>query len=64
MAAIERSWTAMTALPVRVRTQYQVNDRDVRFQSSLRGPVREAATGRLPNDPPYPAYGLWPTLAA
>ena len=54
----------MTALPVRVRTQYQVNDRDVRFQSSLRGPVREAATGRLPNDPPYPAYGLWPTLAA
>ena len=38
--------------------------RDVAFQSSLRGPVRETPAGRLPNDPPYPAYALWPTLAA
>jgi len=54
----------MAQLPVRVWTQYQVNDRDVRFQSGLRGPVRETPAGRLPNDPPYPAYALWPTLSA
>ncbi|HEX4806400.1 MAG TPA: hypothetical protein VFU94_10915, partial [Conexibacter sp.] len=63
-AAIERSWAAMAALPVRLWTQYLVNDRDVRFQSSLRGPVRETPAGRLPNDPPYPAYALWPSLAS
>ncbi|MBS1869928.1 MAG: hypothetical protein JSS99_09715 [Actinobacteria bacterium] len=64
VAAIERNWAAMATLPVRLWTQYQVNDRDVRFQSSLRGPVRETPAGRLPNDPPYPAYELWPTLSA
>lgn len=63
-AAIEANWAAMASLPVRVWTQYQVNDRDVRFQSSLRGPVQETPTGRVPHDPPYPAYALWPTLAA
>lgn len=64
VAAIERNWAAMAALPVRLWTQYQVNDRDVRFQSSLRGPVRETAAGSAPHDPPYPAYDLWPRLAA
>lgn len=64
VAAIERNWAAMAGLSVRLWTQYQVNDRDVRFQSSLRGPVRETAAGRLPNDPPYPAYDLWPRLAS
>ncbi len=63
-AAIERNWAAMAALPVRLWTQYLVNDRAVRFQSSLRGPVRETPAGRLPNDPPYPAYALWTSLAA
>ncbi len=63
-AAIERNWAAMARLPVRLWTQYQVNDRDVAFQSSLRGPVRETPAGRLPNDPPYPAYARWPLLAA
>jgi len=63
-AAIQANWQAMARLPVRLWTQYQLNDRDVRFQSSLRGPVRETPAGRLPNDPPYPAYELWPTLAA
>jgi len=62
--AIERNWAAMARLPVRLWTQYQVNDRDVAFQSSLRGPVRETPAGRLPNDPPYPAYARWPLLAA
>jgi hypothetical protein len=63
-AAIEANWSAMARLPVRLWSQYQVNDRHVRFQSSLRGPVLETTAGRLPNDPPYPAYALWPTLAA
>ncbi|HEU4703875.1 MAG TPA: hypothetical protein VFS37_15450 [Conexibacter sp.] len=63
VAAIEANWRAMARLPVRLWSQYQVNDRDVRFQSSLRGPVQESPAGRLPNDPPYPAYALWPTLA-
>jgi hypothetical protein len=63
-AAIARNWSAMAALPVRLWTQYQVNDRDVRFQSSLRGPIQETPAGRLPNDPPYPAYALWPQLSA
>lgn len=62
--AIERNWTAMARLPVRLWTQYQVNDRDVRFQSGLRGPVQDTPAGRIPHDPPYPAYALWPTLAA
>jgi hypothetical protein len=61
-AAIQTNWSAMARLPVRAWTQYQVNDRDVRFQSSLRGPVQESPAGRLPNDPPYPAYALWPML--
>jgi len=64
VAAIEVNWQAMAALPVRLWTQYQVNDRDVRFQSGLRGPVQDTPAGRVPRDPPYPAYGLWPTLAA
>jgi hypothetical protein len=63
-AAIERNWSAMARLPVRLWTQYQVNDRDVRFQSSLRGPVSDLPAGRVPRDPPYPAYAVWPTLAA
>jgi hypothetical protein len=63
-AAIERNWAAMARLPVRLWTQYQVNDRDVRFQSSLRGPVRETPAGRIANDRPYPAYERWPALAA
>ncbi|HKG03018.1 MAG TPA: hypothetical protein VKB03_07540 [Conexibacter sp.] len=64
VAAIEANWKAMAALPVRLWTQYQVNDRDVRFQSGLRGPVQDTAAGRIPHDPPYPAYALWPTLSA
>lgn len=64
VAAIEANWQAMAALPVRLWTQYQVNDRDVRFQSGLRGPVQDTPAGRVLHDPPYPAYGLWPTLAA
>jgi hypothetical protein len=64
VAAIEANWSAMARLPVRLWTQYQVNDRDVRFQSSLRGPVQETPAGRVLHDPPYPAYALWPTLAA
>ena len=62
-AAIATNWQAMARLPVRAWTQYQVNDRDVRFQSALRGPVQDTPAGRLPHDPPYPAYALWPTLA-
>jgi hypothetical protein len=64
VAKLRDNWAAMARLPVRVWTQYQVHDRDVRFQSSLRGPVRDTPTGRIPCDPPYPAYDLWPTLAA
>lgn len=64
VACIQRNWDAMRALPVRVWTQYQVHDRDVRFQSGLRGPISETAAGRVPRDPPYPAYELWPQLAA
>lgn len=63
-AAITTNWAAMAQLPVRLWTQYQVNDRDVRFQSGLRGPVQDTPAGRVLHDPPYPAYGLWPTLAA
>jgi hypothetical protein len=64
VGALARNWTAMAQLPVRLWTQYQVNDREVRFQSSLRGPVRDTPTGRIPCDPPYPAYATWPALAA
>jgi hypothetical protein len=66
VAKLRAHWDAMAALPeVRLWTQYQVNDTDVRFQSSLRGPVRVDADGvRVPNDPPYAAYALWPALAA
>jgi hypothetical protein len=63
VAAITANWTAMSHLPVRLWTQYQVNDRDVRFQSGLRGPVQETPAGRVLHDPPYPAYELWPQLA-
>jgi hypothetical protein len=63
-AAIQANWNAMAQLPVRAWTQYQVNDRDVRFQSSLRGPVQDTPAGRILHDPPYPAYALWPSLAA
>ncbi len=63
-AALQRNWSAMARLPVRLWSQYQVNDRDVRFQSSLRGPVRDTPAGRIAYDPPYPAYALWPQLAA
>lgn len=63
-ASLSANWAAMARLPVRLWTQYLVNDRDVRFQSSLRGPVAETPAGRVPHDPPYPAYALWPTLAA
>lgn len=63
-AALEANWLAMSRLPVRLWSQYQVNDRDVRFQSGLRGPVQDTPAGRVLHDPPYPAYALWPTLAA
>jgi hypothetical protein len=63
-AAIQANWAAMARLPVRLWTQYQVNDRDLRFRSSLRGPVRDTPAGRIPRDPPYPAYDLWPQLSA
>ncbi len=64
VARIGENWTAMSRLPVRAWTQYQVHDRDVRFQSGLRGPVRDTPAGRVVHDPPYPAYDLWPQLAA
>lgn len=64
VAAITANWAAMSRLPVRLWSQYQVNDRDVRFQSGLRGPVQDTPAGRVLHDPPYPAYGLWPTLSA
>ncbi|MDO8211551.1 hypothetical protein [Conexibacter sp. CPCC 206217] len=65
VAKLAENWTAMAQLPVRLWSQYLVNDKDVRFQSSLRGPVRTAPDGtRVPFDPPYPAYALWPTLGA
>lgn len=65
-ALLQANWEAMAALPaVRLWSQYQVNDRDVRFQSGLRGPVRDQPDGsRALNDPPYPAYDLWPRLGA
>lgn len=59
------NWSAMARLPVRLWTQYQVNDADVRFQSALRGPIAGGPSGGpLPHDPPYPAYALWPMLGA
>jgi hypothetical protein len=66
VALLEANWSAMAALPaVRLWSQYQVNDRDVRFQSGLRGPVRDRPDGsRVLHDPPYPAYELWPRLGA
>jgi hypothetical protein len=64
-AQLAANWSAMTRLPVRLWTQYQVNDADVRFQSALRGPIASGpGGGPLPHDPPYPAYGLWPALSA
>jgi hypothetical protein len=66
VAKLRANWAAMARLPeVRLWTQYLLNDTDVRFQSSLRGPVRAAANGApVPNDPPYPAYALWSSLGA
>lgn len=64
VATLQANWQAMARLPVRAWTHYLVNDLDVRFQSSLRGPVRAGPEGRAPHDPPYPAYDLWPQLAA
>ena len=65
VAKLRANWEAMAALPVRLWTQYFVNDRDVRFQSSLRGPLQLGPDGALtPHDPPYPAYELWPRLGA
>jgi hypothetical protein len=61
-AKLSENFAAMARLPVRVWAQYQVHDRDVRFQSGLRGPVRDTPAGRVVHDPPYPAYALWPTL--
>ncbi len=59
------NWAAMARLPVRLWTQYQVNDADVRFQSGLRGPVTiDPAGAQVPHDPPYPAYALWSGLGA
>ena len=64
-AKLAANWSAMARLPVRLWTQYQVNDADVRFQSALRGPIAGGpGGGPLPHDPPYPASALWPTLAA
>jgi hypothetical protein len=64
-ALLQANWEAMAGLPVRLWSQYQVNDRDVRFQSGLRGPVRDQPDGtRALFDPPYPAYDLWPRLGA
>ncbi|HST41869.1 MAG TPA: hypothetical protein VLK58_20280 [Conexibacter sp.] len=62
---LRENWEAMERLPVRLWSQYLVNDKDLRFQSSLRGPVRGDANGVLtPFAPPYPAYDLWPELGA
>jgi hypothetical protein len=65
VAKLTENWAAMAQLPVRLWSQYLVNDKDVRFQSGLRGPVRAGPDGtRAPFEPPYPAYALWPTLGA
>jgi hypothetical protein len=62
---IAANWAAMAQLPVRLWTHYLVNDRDVRFQSSLRGPVQANPAGAVvPCDPPYPAYAMWQGLGA
>ncbi len=63
VARLRANWSAMARLPVRAWSQYQVHDRDVRFQSGLRGPVQDTPAGRVLHDPPYPAYALWPTLS-
>jgi hypothetical protein len=58
------NYEAMARLPVRLWTQYLVNDDAVRFQSGLRR-VRALPSGGYALDgPPYPAYELWPTLGA
>jgi hypothetical protein len=65
VAMLTENWNAMAKLSVRLWSQYLVNDLDVRFQSGLRGPVRTAPDGtRVPFEPPYPAYAIWPTLGA
>ena len=56
----------MSQLPVRAWTQYQVHDQDVRFQSGLRGPVREtrparAQTRRTATPDRRRTSALWPT---
>jgi hypothetical protein len=62
VGTLRANWDAMARLPVRLWSQYQVHDRDVRFQSGLRGPISETPAGRAVHDPPYPGYALWPTL--
>lgn len=65
VACLRANWEAMARLPVRLWTQYLVHDLDVRFQSSLRGPVRPGPDGApTPPAPPYPAAALWPRLGA
>jgi len=65
VALLRANWEAMARLPVRMWTQYLVNDQLERFQSSLRGPARRRPDGSWQlNDPPYPAYALWPQLGA
>ncbi len=65
VARLTANWQAMSRLPVRLWSQYQVHDGDVRFQSALRGPVRTDASGTIrPSVDPYPAYALWPKLRA
>jgi hypothetical protein len=65
VALLRANWEAMAALPVRMWTQYKVNDLDERFQSALRGPARQQPDGSwVAAEPPYPAYALWPQLGA
>lgn len=65
VALLRANWEAMAALPVRMWTQYKVNDLDERFQSALRGPARPQPDGTwAAAEPPYPAYALWPQLGA
>lgn len=63
VALLSANWRAMSRLPVRLWSQYLVNDTDARFQSALRGPVQTDASGAIrPAAEPYPAYDLFPTL--
>jgi hypothetical protein len=64
VARLSDNWAAMSRLPVRLWTQYIVNDEDVYFQSGLRRAEPAAAGGFQVSDAPYPAYRLWPRLGA